>query len=168
MIYFNCRIKGRGGINDFMKIAEALILRADLQKRLEQIRARLYNNVLIQEGEEPSEQPGDLLKEFQGVQKNLKELIKVINQTNHQSSFNDELTIAEALVERDALLSQRNLYLQAAERASEKQDRYSRTEIKSVSTIDVKEFQKKADDLAKKYRQLDTKIQGLNWNIDLI
>ena len=151
-----------------MKLAEALILRADLQKRLEQVRARLYNNVLIQEGEEPSERPESLLKEFMGIEKDLTKLIQAINRTNHQSAFNEELTIAEALVERDALLSQRNLYFQAAERASEKQDRYSRTEIKNVSTIDVKEFQKAADDLAKEYRKLDTKIQGLNWNIDLI
>ncbi len=151
-----------------MKLAEALILRADLQKRLEQVRARLYNNVLIQEGEEPSERPESLLKEFMGIEKDLTKLIQAINRTNHQSAFNEKLTIAEALVERDALLSQRNLYFQAAERASEKQDRYSRTEIKNVSTIDVKEFQKAADDLAKEYRKLDTKIQGLNWNIDLI
>lgn len=151
-----------------MKLAEALILRADLQKRLEQVRARLYNNVLIQEGEEPSERPESLLKEFMGIEKDLTKLIQAINRTNHQSAFNEELTIAEALVERDALLSQRNLYFQAADRASEKQDRYSRTEIKNVSTIDVKEFQKAADDLAKEYRKLDTKIQGLNWNIDLI
>lgn len=151
-----------------MKLAEALILRSDLQKRLEQVRGRLYNNVLVQEGEKPSESPEDLVKEFKGIEKELTTLIKAINRTNHQSAFNEEMTIAEALVERDALLSQRNLYFQASDRASEKQDRYSRTEIKNVSTIDIKKFQKTADDLAKDYREFDTKIQGLNWTVDLI
>ena len=40
-----------------MKLAEALILRADIQKWIEQVRNRLYNNVLAQEGELPSEDP---------------------------------------------------------------------------------------------------------------
>ncbi len=151
-----------------MKLAEALLLRADLQKRLEQVRARLFNNVLIQEGEEPSEQPEDLLTEFIALQVKLTAIIKAINDTNHQTPFNQEMTISEALTERDRILAERNLYFEAAERASEKQDRYSRSEIKNISTIDVKAFQKAADDLAQEYRQLDTKIQGLNWTTDLI
>lgn len=151
-----------------MKLAEALILRADLQKRLEQVRARLYNNVLIQEGETPSEEPKDLLREFMNIQDQLTTLIKAINRTNNQTPFNEELTISEALVERDALLAKRSLYFSAAAHASEKQDRYSRTEIKSVSTIDIKQFQKEADEFAKKFREFDTKIQGLNWTVDLI
>lgn len=151
-----------------MKLAEALILRSDLQKRLEQVRARLYNNVLIQEGEAPSEEPKDLLREFMSIQDRLTTLIKAINRTNNQTPFNDELTISEALVERDALLAKRSLYFSAAAHASEKQDRYSRTEIKSVSTIDIQQFQKEADQLAKEFREFDTKIQGLNWTVDLI
>lgn len=151
-----------------MKLAEALIRRADLQKRLEQVRARLYNNVLIQEGERPSEEPTDLLTEFKRLQTELTALIKAINSTNHQTAFNEDWTIADALTERDSLLAQRNLYFQAAERASEKQDRYSRSEIKYLSTIDIKAYQKAANDLAKDYRELDTKIQSLNWTVDLI
>lgn len=47
-----------------MKLAEALSLRADLQKRLAQLRYRLVNNAKVQEGEVPSEAPADLLKEL--------------------------------------------------------------------------------------------------------
>ena len=32
----------------------------------------------------------------------------------------------------------------------------------------IKEIQKQIDKLSKKYREFDTKIQGLNWTIDLI
>ena len=38
-----------------MKLAEALILRSDLQKRIEQLRVRLNNNAKVQENDEPSE-----------------------------------------------------------------------------------------------------------------
>lgn len=151
-----------------MKLAEALILRADIQKRMEQIRNRLYNNVLTQEGELPSEDPDILLKEFMSLQKELTTLIKAINRTNNNTPFNETMMLSEVLVERDALLAKRSILSTAAERASDKQDRYSRTEIKYVSVIDIKKFQKEADKLSKEYRELDTKIQGLNWNIDLI
>lgn len=151
-----------------MKLAEALILRADLQKRMEQIRSRLYNNVLTQEGESPSEDPNVLLKEFMALQEELTTLIKAINRTNNITPFTEEMTLSEALVERDAILSKRSILSNAANLASEKQDRYSKTEIKSVSTIDIKKFQKDADRLSKEFRELDTKIQGLNWNVDLV
>lgn len=151
-----------------MKLAEALILRADLQKRMEQVRERLYNNVLTQEGELPSEDPNLLLKEFMSLQDELTTIIKAINRTNNNTLFDDNNTLAEVLVDRDALLTKRTILSSAAIRASEKQDRYSRTEIKSVSVIDVKKFQKEADKLSKEYRELDTKIQGMNWNVDLI
>ena len=151
-----------------MKLAEALILRADLQKRMEQIRSRLYNNVLTQEGESPSEDPEVLLKEFMDLQKDLTSIIKAINRTNNNTQFNDNMTLSEALVERDAILAKRTILSNAADRASEKQDRYSRSEIKSVSTIDIKKFQKQADKFSKEFREFDTKIQALNWNIDLI
>lgn len=151
-----------------MKLAEALILRADMQKRLEQIRNRLYNNVVVQEGEEPSENPEELLKEFIFLQDDLNNIIKSINRTNNNTPFNDKMSLADALVERDSILAKRSLFSGAAERASQRQDRYSRTEIKNVSTIDIKEYQSQADELAKAYRELDTKIQGLNWNVDLL
>ena len=38
-----------------MKLAEALSIRKDLQKRIQQIRRRLGDNVKIQEGDEPAE-----------------------------------------------------------------------------------------------------------------
>ncbi len=151
-----------------MKLAEALILRADIQKRMEQVRNRLYNNVLTQEGELPSEDPNVLLKEFLSLQNELTTIIKAINRTNNKTPFNDSMMLSEVLVERDALLAKRAILSTAAERASDKQDRYSRTEIKYVSVIDIKKFQKDADRLAKEYRELDTKIQGFNWNVDLI
>jgi hypothetical protein len=42
-----------------MKIAEALALRSDLQKRLEQLKQRLVRNARIQEGDAPEEDPGE-------------------------------------------------------------------------------------------------------------
>ncbi len=151
-----------------MKLAEALILRADLQKRIEQIKNRLRNNVMVQEGDKPSEDPEVLLKEFENCQLELTDIIKRINKTNNETMFNEKWTLADALAERDGLWEKRLVLSHVAEEASIKQDRYSRTEIRYISTVNVKELQKEIDKLSKEYRELDTKIQGLNWTIELI
>lgn len=44
-----------------MKLAEALMLRADMQNRIENLRGRLMSNAIVQEGEECAEDPQELL-----------------------------------------------------------------------------------------------------------
>ncbi|KCX73549.1 hypothetical protein J567_4320 [Acinetobacter baumannii 754286] len=46
-----------------MKLAEALLLRSDQQKKLASLKQRINTNVLVQEGDEPSEEPNDLIKQ---------------------------------------------------------------------------------------------------------
>ena len=52
--------------------------------------------------------------------------------------------------------------------ASSKIDRYSKTEIIIKSTVDISEYQKKLDVISKELRQIDEKIQELNWTTELI
>ena len=47
-----------------MKLAEALQERADINKKISQLRSRLSNNLLVQEGEKTAEDPLALLKEM--------------------------------------------------------------------------------------------------------
>ncbi|KIL53108.1 DIP1984 family protein [Jeotgalibacillus campisalis] len=151
-----------------MKLAEALILRADYQKRIEQLRHRLIQNARVQDGEEPNEDPKDLQKELLQILKQLKELIQGINRTNLTTPFDEERSLADALTERELIGQERRIFSELAEQASVRHDRYSRTEIKSVSTVDVKKTQKRVGDLSQEYRQLDTRIQELNWLTSLI
>ena len=37
-----------------------------------------------------------------------------------------------------------------------------------MSTINIVALQTQVDDLSRRYREIDTKIQQLNWTIDLI
>jgi hypothetical protein len=50
-----------------MKLAEALLLRADVQKKLASLRERVAKNAVAQEGDKPHEDPDKLLKESFGV-----------------------------------------------------------------------------------------------------
>ncbi|MFS0671949.1 DIP1984 family protein [Ornithinibacillus sp. 179-J 7C1 HS] len=146
-----------------MKLAEALILRSDYQKRIEQLKNRLIVNAKTQEGEEPNEDPKELRKELSNVLSELKELIQKINYTNSKTTFEAGKTLADALTEREMLGHERKIYSDLIEHASVRHERYSRSEIKYVASINIKETQKYVDELSQKYRVLDTKIQELNW-----
>ena len=151
-----------------MKLAEALILRADTQKRIEQIKQRLKANARTQQGEKPEEDPKKLLVELDALLRQLETLIKNINRTNSTAEFQSGVVLSDALAMRDVLMLKRNAYADLAQAASVRHDRVSRSEIKFVSTVEVAKLQKTVDDLSKQYRELDAKIQALNWLTELI
>jgi len=150
-----------------MKLAEALILRADCKKRLEQLKARVIRNARIQEGDAPAEEPQGLLVEVERVGHELAELVKRINRTNSATVLGDGFSLSDALAERDALGLRYRLYSELAQAASISQDRYSRSEVKYVSVVNVADAQQRADELAREYRSLDARIQELNWKAEL-
>lgn len=150
-----------------MKLAEALVLRADHQKRLEQLKARLVRNAKVQESEKPAENPGELLRQVDEVANQLEALIERINRTNAATSIAGYRTIAAALARRDILAVRRAIYADLAQAATVTQDRYSKSEVKFKSTVNVSEMQTQADRLAKEYRELDTLLQAANWGTEL-
>ena len=151
-----------------MKLAEALILRADCQKRFAQLKSRLLTNAKIQEGDKPAEKPQELIKELESVAGELADLIKRINKTNSATIVANSKTLSDVLAERDVLALRRAAYNDLALSAAIAHGRLTRSEIKYVSTINVAETQKRADELAREYRELDARIQELNWQTELI
>ncbi len=151
-----------------MKLAEALILRADCQKRIEQLRQRLLRNAKVQEGDKPAEEPMELIQELEHVSAELTRLIKCINKTNSAIELESGVTLSDALAIRDTLKLRHGIYRELAQAAIITQDRYSKSEVKFKSTINVAEIQKQADQLSKEHRELDARIQGANWLTELI
>ncbi len=80
-----------------MKLAEALILRADCQKRIAQLKSRLLTNAKVQEGDAPAETPQDLIVELERAASELLDLIRRINRTNSATAFAGRGTISDAL-----------------------------------------------------------------------
>ncbi len=149
-----------------MKLAEALVLRADAQKRLEQLKERLVRNAKVQEGDEPAEDPSVLLAEFNVVANELMQLIQRINRTNSAAKLRDS-SLSDALAMRDVLRVRTSLYRELANAASYSQIRMTRSEIRFRSTVSVTDIQKQADALSKEHRELDARIQQANWEIEL-
>ena len=150
-----------------MKIAEALILRTDIQKRIAQLKTRLNNNAKVQENEEPTENPELLLIELDSLISQLNDLIIKINKTNTLSKI-DGISLVELIAKKDTLSQKAGILREFIEIASQKINLYSTTEIKVFSTVNVPAQQKQLDKLSKEIRETDTKLQQANWTIDLI
>lgn len=151
-----------------MKLAEALSMRKDLQKRIQQLGQRIGNNVKVQEGDEPLEQPEELMKELDSCLVQLENLIWRINATNMQTVNAEGKTVTQLMAEKDVLTTRITILREAFDRASSGSDRYSRSEIKMVTTVDVKKLRKMVDDYSAKLRTLDVEIQALNFQTELI
>lgn len=150
-----------------MKLAEALHLRADLQKRIAQTSERLKLNAKVQEGDSPAENPEELMEELTRDIERLQELITKINLTNSQAK-SEGITLTEMIAKKDTLSLRTSILRGFLEEASQKIERYSTKEIRIFSTVNVRDLQKKVDDLSQELRLLDVKIQSLNWTVDLI
>ena len=151
-----------------MKLAEALVLRADTQKRILDIRKRLSLVARVQEGDRPAEDPQALLAEMDRAIDDLARLIQRINRTNAATELEPGLTLADALALRDMLDTRHTAYRELAQRATITQDRYSRSEVRFQSTVDAGALQRAADQMAQDRRDLDTRLQAAGWVIDLI
>ena len=151
-----------------MKLGEALARRADAQKRIAELRTRLGLNALVQEGDQPREQPDELLAELEERAVELEALMTRINRTNLATRMPDGATLTEALARREMLGVRHGVLSQLVAAALPRGPRYSRSEIRFVATFDVRGVQKRADDVARRLRELDTLIQEVNWATDLV
>ncbi len=150
-----------------MKLATALSERADIQRRLTQLMSRLNNNAKTQEGEEPAEDPKELLTELDTLLERLEWLMARINLTNSRT-VTEGKTVTELLARRDCLTKRVTVMRSFLEAASAKVDRYSQKEIKILSTVKVSALQKQVDANSKTLRELDEQLQALNWTTELI
>ena len=150
-----------------MKLAEALNLRADVAKRISQLNIRLQNNALVQEGENPAENPEDLLKELDELIIQQEELIAKINLTNAKT-VSDGKTLTELIAHKDTVRTKIDVMRTFLDAASKKVPRGLRSEIKVLSTVNVAELRKTVDAMEKDFRETDVKIQALNWNTELL
>ncbi|QYM76210.1 DIP1984 family protein [Leucobacter luti] len=173
-----------------MKLAEALALRADTQKRIAQLRVRIAANARFQEGDEPAENATTLLAEVELAVDELEQLVRGINATN--SVIELELaprpargtggrrrevgaaggqtgTMTDALARRDTLRLRHAIIVESAAAAQDSGVyRQMRSELREISALSVGELHAQATSLAQELRELDSRIQQANWSHDLI
>ena len=156
-----------------MKLAEALLLRADRNRTYEQMRARIVASARYQEGERPPESANDLIEACSAVLDELERLIRHINHTNSVTLMPDGRTVSDALAERDVLRLRYSLIGGSADAASGSGQRgvmmrATRSELKVVTDLDIKGLRQQASDVARRTRELDAQIQQVNWTTELV
>ena len=150
-----------------MKLAEALQERADLNRKIEELRRRLGNVILVQEGEEPAEDPAELLEELNAAVARLEELMAAINLTNCRTKANG-MTLTALIARKDALMVKLSAYRDLVYSASQNTNRARGTEIKVKALLKASDLQKVADRTSKEVRELDNLLQETNWKTKLI
>ena len=154
-------------MSDMIKLAEALQERADLNRKIEELKNRLNNCVLVQEGEEPAEEPAELLQALGAAAARLEQLMAAINLTNSRTKANG-VTLTRLIARKDALNVQLSAYRDLGYTAGQGTHRARGTEIRVKALLKASELQKKADSIAKEIRQLDNLLQETNWKTKLI
>ena len=149
-----------------MKLAEALQERADLNRKIDDLKRRLGRNILVQEGEAPAEDPAMLLSELDTAIDRLESLMAAINRTNGRTHVNG-MTLTELIAKKDALNLRISAYRDAVYTASENTSRARGTEIRVKALLSAAELQKQADALSADLRKLDNLLQETNWKTEL-
>jgi hypothetical protein len=155
-----------------MKLAEALLLRADRNRTLEQLKQRIQVSARYQEGENPPEDARALVSAAATVLDELESLIRNVNRTNSGTVMADGRTVTDALAERDVLRLRYSMLKVSADAASGGQQqigymRATRSELKLMSDLDVRTLREQASDIARRARELDARIQEVNWTTEL-
>jgi hypothetical protein len=153
-----------------MKLAEALALRADANRRVEQLRSRITSNARYQEGEEPAEDAAELLSRVGEACAELESLIRRINRTNTSARLGAG-TITDAIARRDVLKLRHSVITAAADAAVRDNRgwaRQMRSELTYISALPVADLRGQADDVARQIRELDIDIQRTNWEVELL
>jgi hypothetical protein len=153
-----------------MKLAEMLLERKSIKEQISTLKERAKQDVRIQEGDEPNELPEKLLGEIEELVDRLEQLVVAINKANNNTLLPQGQSLMEAIARRDMLKLRYQVVKDLVDAASPERDswRQTKTEVKFKPTIVVADWRRRADSLAKEYRELDNLIQAANWSADLV
>lgn len=157
-----------------MRLAEALMERSELQRRVESLRSRIQASARYQEGEDPAEDAAALLEEAVETVDRLAGLVTRINLTNTAARLDDGTPLTSALARRDALRTRHGILVDAADAASGRgaggsyAPRQMRSELRQIAALPIRDVRDRADDTARELRELDARIQRANWEVELV
>ncbi len=145
-----------------MTLAKALLERANLKTSIYDLKNRINDNLLVQEGTSPSEDPQSLMPKLENAILLLQTLIKRINITNSKTLIEGE-SLTALIARRDMLKLKYEAYEEFSCTARRMATRARGTEIKINCSVDYKILQQQLDKTAKELRETDIKIQKANW-----
>jgi hypothetical protein len=152
-----------------MFLAEALLKKAVLKKELEALEQRMSESARIPYDAAPVDDYLILLNSYRSKESELLEISLRILATNSSTEFREGETISQAIIRRDSLKCAVNMYnklLGAATGGG--RGLFSNRDVKYKRVVDMDMLRANMDNTAMQYRELDVKLQQLNWNTDLL
>ena len=150
-----------------MKLAEALSIRASLQKDLAWIKDQFASISRVQEGSQPTEKPEAMLQRLDSHAHEYGLMLAAINRANLEYKDEDGKTMTDYLAMRDTLRAKHSVLTTAYSEATQRQDRYSNQEIRWVPTMDVVRLRERLEKIGEELRNLNLKIQRINWEMEI-
>ncbi|SDW04364.1 DIP1984 family protein [Aequorivita viscosa] len=146
-----------------MKLAEGLLLRADLMKKIEHLQNRIRPVLIVSDDKQPQEDPEKLLAQLRQAIQDLETIVVRINKTNNETIVEGEGLLMEALAKRDSLkmLAEKLRTIRYAAQINNSGDANLKT------TISIKKLQIEMDQTGRAFREIDSKIQEINWLTEL-
>jgi ABC-type uncharacterized transport system fused permease/ATPase subunit len=143
-----------------MKLAEGLLLRSDLMKKIEHLQNRIRPVLIVVANTSPQEDPIKLMAKLRKAILDLQAIVIRINKTNNQTYIEGEGPLMEALAKRDALkmLSEKLRNIRQAAQINQ-----AITSTNRSTTVDIKNLQIEIDQTGRALRDIDSKIQEANW-----
>ena len=150
--------------NKKMKLAEGLLLRADLIKKIEHLQNRIMPVLIVSDDRVPQEDPDKLLAQLRKTIQDLEILIVRINKTNNVTIVEGEGLLMQALAKRDSLklLSEKLRNIRRSAQIFNTGDSNLKT------TINIEKLQIEIDQTGRTFREIDSKVQEINWLTFLI
>ena len=165
MLWLRQNFQSNGGCR--MKLAEALAGRKTLQQKVKEVSERANDAVRVQGGDAPPEPVDALLRDLASALEALEVLTVRINRNDVAARLSTGETIMEAIARRDRLRAMHAVLRAAADAGHTPRERWGRQEIRYVATVDVAQLRRRVDEGAKRYRDLDTALQAVNWQVEL-
>ena len=153
-----------------MLLAEALLRKAILKKELEALEQRMVESARVPHDEEPADDYLVLLCSYRKKEGELLEMSLRILATNISTAFRAGETISQAIIRRDSLKRVVSMYNKLLSAASGSGNRglFSSRDVKYKRVVDMEKVRADMDNAAMQYRDLDVKLQQLNWNTELL
>lgn len=158
-----------------MKLAEALMLRAELKKDADDLLKRLEENAVYDEERQPMEDSKELFNKMINTLLDIRRLEEKIWKTNMNTVMQGKKTIYDFLRDRDHLVRvvyrKNRLINMYKTNFMEKSQYYYKDEtnkIKKFFAFDIKTLIAERDEAAKKCREINLMIQRKNWEVELL
>lgn len=156
-----------------MKLGEALTVRKDLETRQKNLLALITTNMVVEDGVTPemsNEEFSSYMTEVVEVFEQRKDLISRINKTNVVTQVEDGQTLADLLLNRAFLKETIEIGRTMLNSAKGRRERgYGDSSVVVyVPRENAAGIRAELDEVSKAFRELDVKIQGLNWTTDLV